>query len=97
MATWLYGSSGTPVAFMQGDRVFSRYGHFIGRLDGDEVWHGRYIGEILRGDRLLHDTRKGLVIRGTPGVPGTPGIPGLPAMKAAIMLPPGFRDVELED
>ena len=47
MATWLYDSSGTPVAFMRDDRVFSRYGHFIGRLDGNEVWHGRYIGEIL--------------------------------------------------
>ena len=97
MATWLYNSSGTPVAFVEGDKVFSRYGHFVGRVDGNEVWHGRYIGEILRGNRFLHNTRKSSVIRGTPGVPGTPGIPGLPGMKGYIAPPAGYRDVELED
>lgn len=95
MATWLYSSAGTPVAFIRDDKVFSRSGRFIGRLDGDEVWHGRYIGEIMRGDRFLRDTRKGSVIRGTPGVPGTPGIPGLPGVKGAITIPPGYQDVEL--
>ena len=97
MTTWLYNSSGTPVAFIRDDKVFSRYSHFIGRLDGNEVWHGRYKGEIVKGDRFLYDTRKGSVIRGTPGVPGMPGIPGLPGMKGAIALPAGYRDVELED
>ena len=97
MATWLYNSSGTPVAFVKGDTVFSKHGHFIGRVDGNEVWHGRYIGEILRGNRFFHNTRKSSVIRGTPGVPGTPGIPGLPGMKGYIALPAGYRDVELKD
>ena len=97
MATWLYNSSGTPVAFIRDDKVFSRHGHFIGRLDDSEVWHGSYKGEIVRGDRFLYNARKGSVIRGTPGIPGMPGIPGLPGMKAAIALPAGYRDVELED
>lgn len=96
MATWLYNSSGTPVAFIRDDKVFSRHGHFVGRLDGSEVWHGSYKGEIVRGDRFLYNTRKGSVIRGTPGIPGMPGIPGLPGMKAAIALPAGYRDVGLE-
>jgi hypothetical protein len=64
MAKWLYNSSGTPVAFIKDDKVFSKHGHFVGRLDGDEVWHGHYIGEILRGDRFLYDTRKSSVILG---------------------------------
>lgn len=97
MATWLYDSSGTPVAFLSDDKVFSRHGHFIGRLDDNEVWHGHYIGEIVKDDRFLYDTRKGASIRSTPGVPGTPGIPGMPGMKGAIALPAGYRDVELED
>ena len=97
MAKWLYNSSGTPVAFIRDDKVFSKHGRFVGRLDGDEVWHSRYIGEILRGDRFLYDTKKGSVIRGTPSIPGTPGIPGLPGLKGTIVPPVGYQDVELKD
>lgn len=96
MATWLYDSSGTPVAFVKDDKVFSGYGRFIGRLDSNEVWRGSYKGEIVRGDRFLYDTRKGSIIGGIPGIPGTPGIPGLPGTKGAIALPSGYRDIELE-
>jgi len=96
MTTWLYSSSGSPVAFISGDNVFSRYGHFIGRLEGSEVWHGSYKGEIVGSDHFLYNISKGSVIRGTPGTPGTPGIPGLPGMKGAMAVPGGYRDVELE-
>jgi hypothetical protein len=97
MASWLYNSSGRPIAFVSDDKVFSRSGLFMGRLDGNEVWHGSYKGEIVKGDRFLYKTNKGSVIRGTPGVPGTPGIPGLPGAKGSIALPAGYRDVEIHE
>lgn len=67
MATWLFNSSGEPIAFIKEDKVFSANADFIGRLDGDEVWHGRYKGEIYRENRFLYKTSKGSVVRGTPG------------------------------
>lgn len=97
MAQWLFDSSGTPIAFINGDKVFSESGSFIGRLDGDEIWHGEYKGEIVKGDRLLYKTSKGSVIRGMPGTPGIPGIPGTPGSKGSIGLPGGYRDVDLEE
>ena len=59
MAKWLYNSRGNRIAFINEDRVFSRSGRFIGRLDGDEVWHGSYKGEIVKDNRFLYNTRKG--------------------------------------
>ncbi|GAB2889013.1 hypothetical protein GCM10027046_16820 [Uliginosibacterium flavum] len=97
MATWLFDSQGHPIVFVKDDKVFSGNGRFIGRLDDDEVWHGRYKGEIVKGDRFLYKTSKGSVIRGTPGTPGIPGIPGRPGSKSTISVPSGYRDVILEE
>jgi len=97
MARWLYDSAGRPVAFIKDNKVFSQSGRFIGRLDGNEVWHGSYKGEIVRDDRFLYKTTKGLVIRGMPGTPGIPGIPGIPGAKSGISVPAGYRDVELDE
>ena len=33
MAKWLYNLHGHPIAFVNGDKVFSKKGSFIGRLD----------------------------------------------------------------
>lgn len=96
MAQWLFDSTGRPIVFIKDDKVFSRSGRFIGSLDGNEVWHGSYKGEIVKGDRFLYKTTKGSVIRGTPGTPGTPGIPGIPGAKAGISMPSGYRDVDLD-
>jgi hypothetical protein len=76
MARWLYDSKGRPIAFVSGENVFSRGGRFIGKLAGDEIWHGRYKGEIVRDDRFLYGLTKGSVVRSTPGTPGIPGLPG---------------------
>ena len=38
MTRWVYDSAGRPIAFIKDDKVFSRSGRFIGRLDGNEVW-----------------------------------------------------------
>jgi hypothetical protein len=96
MATWLYDSHGTPIAFVSGQNVFSRNGQFVGRLEGTEVWNGGYHGEIVSGDRLLSRRGKPSVIRGKPGIPGTPGIPGIPGSTGARGLPGGFDDVRLD-
>lgn len=97
MAKWLFDSSGHPIVFVKDDKLFSKSGRFVGRLDGDEVWHGRYKGEIVREDRFLYKNSKGSVIRGMPGIPGTPGIPGIPGSKGAIGMPSGYRDVEFDE
>lgn len=96
MATWLFNSTGAPIAFIKDDKVFSAHSDFIGRLDGDEVWHGRYKGEIYRENRFLYKTSKGSIVRGTPGTPGRPGVPARPASKSSISMPSGYRDVELD-
>jgi hypothetical protein len=95
MARWLFNSHGDPIAFVSGDKVFSRSGTFIGRFDRNEVWHGRYRGEVVKDDRFLYKQSKASVVRGTPGTPGTPGIPGLPGSRPTISLPAGYRDADL--
>jgi hypothetical protein len=96
MARWLFSSTGKPIAFINADYVYSCSGHFIGRLNGDEVWHGSYKGEICKDDRFLYKTTKGTIIRGTPGTPGTPSIPGIPGNKGSISIPAGYRDVTVD-
>lgn len=97
MTQWLFDSAGKPIAFVNQNKVFSRSGHFIGRLEGNEVWHGSYKGEIIKNDRFLYKTTKGTIIHGTPGTPGTPGIPGIPGNRGSISVPVGYRDVALDD
>lgn len=102
MATWLFDSSGHPKWFVVegGDgtqEVFSREGlpDFVGRLDGSEVWHGDYLGEIidLQGLRVLYNTRKGRTPRPIPPMPSSPTIPAIPTQIMPVMLPPGYRDI----
>ena len=95
MATWLFNSSGKPVAFVVDDKVFVRGGPFLGYLDGNEIWHGRYKGEIVSGNRLLYKTGKGSVIRGRLGTPGRPGTPGIPGSIGSVRVS-GYTDVDFE-
>lgn len=92
---WLYNSGGQPIAYVDGENVFSSSGRFVGRLSGNEVWHGAYIGEIVNGDRLLRRTYSSTTIRGIPGIPGTPGIPGRPGNIGVIGIPGGYEDVNI--
>jgi len=84
LTPFLVYAIGQPVAFISGKNVFSRSGRFVGLLDGKEVWHGSYKGEIVKQNRFLYNTTKGSVIRGTPGIPGSPGIPGIPGSKVPL-------------
>jgi hypothetical protein len=97
MASWLYDSHGRPVAFLSGKDVFSRRGKWLGELEGKEVWKGKYIGEIVKGDYLLARHGHPHSVKGTPGTPGTPGIPGIPGTRGSSGLPAGYSDIELED
>lgn len=54
MAKWLFSWKGEPIAFISEDMVYTRRGDFVGCLEGMEVWHGSYKGEIYQADRLLY-------------------------------------------
>ena len=95
MARWLYSSRGEPIAFVHGEAVFSSTGHFLGRFDGNEVWHGKYVGEVIDDDRFLRRRGKDNVNRGRGGTPGSPGVPGRPGNKGDHGLPGNYEDVEL--
>ena len=95
MTRWLYSSRGEPIAFVNGEDVFSSSGRYVGRLDGNEVWHGRYIGEVVDDDRFLRRRGKGGVDRGRGGIPGSPGVPGRPGNKGGHGLPGSYEDIEL--
>jgi len=97
MAKWLYSSSGEPIAFINGNDIFSYKGIYIGRLDGTEVWHGTYKGEIVKRDLLLFKSSKSSNTRGSPGTPGSPGIPGRPGSRGAGSVPSGYRDIDLDE
>lgn len=99
MARWLYSSRGEPIAFVHGEHVFSSTGRHVGQIDGNEVWNGRYLGEIVRGDLFLRrrGTGKESVVRGRGGTPGSPGVPGRPGNRGSSGLPGNFEDVELQD
>jgi hypothetical protein len=98
MATtrWFYNSDGDPIAFIQGENVYSVLGDYVGKLDSDkQVWNGEYIGELYADDRLIYNSSKLFGNRKMPGLPGLPGFFGEPTYKGSMTLPLGYRDVEL--
>jgi hypothetical protein len=97
MVRWLFSSSGRPVAFVTDGRVFLRSGRFLGHLEGHEVWHGRYRGEVVFDDRLAFQPGRDGHLPERPIPPGPPGAPGEPASRGAVSLPPGLRDIAADD
>jgi len=95
MAKWFFDSNGTPIVFLRGNKVFSKSGDYIGRLKGNEVWHGSYKGEIVKGNRFLYRTTKGSVVHSPPSTPAGTSTPSSPSSKPGIALPSGYRDVQL--
>lgn len=47
MATWYYNLAGHPIAFAHQGKVYNPNGIFVGRLQGNEVWCGAYVGELV--------------------------------------------------
>ena len=94
MAKWLYSSRGQPIAFMHNsDQVFSETREFIGFLDGNEVWHGSYKGELVKGDMLLTKQGNGAVSKGRSGTPCCPGIPSRPGSRGICGIVSGYDDL----
>ena len=67
---------GGPIAFVHGEDVISASGRFVGRFDGNEIGHGKYVGEVIDDDRFLSRRGQGNIRRGRSEVPGSPGRPG---------------------
>jgi hypothetical protein len=96
MTRWLYNSDGDPIAFIQGDNVFSSRGDFVGKLFPDKsVWNGEYIGELFGDDRLIYNATKLHENRKLPGLPGLPGFFGEASFKSPLTIPLGYRDLDL--
>ena len=93
---WLFNSAGKPIAFLLGRDVFFESGHYLGRLDDkQEIWHGRYKGEILDGDRLFRQRTPSSFTRAHSGTPATPAIPISKPTAAPASVPTGYEDVEV--
>jgi hypothetical protein len=92
MENWLYNPEGKPVAFINGEEVYSSNGEYIGHLVGNEVLNGGYAGEILWGYLLVRDDRK------PKNMPTTfnrriPNTPEVPEYKGFTFVPLQYVDV----
>ena len=94
LTPFLVYAIGQPVAFISGKNVFSRSGRFVGLLDGKEVWHGSYKGEIVKQNRFLQHN-KGLGYTWDAGHSWFPRYSGDTRLTGSISLPGGYRDVKL--
>jgi hypothetical protein len=95
MLKHFFNSQGRPIAYVHDDCVFLYPNRFLGRMDGDEVWHGVYVGEIVNGNRLLYREAEGREPRPAakaifaPGMPIQPwGVSACPAAGRAKMPAP---------
>lgn len=95
MSKWLYNSSGTPIAFISGNNVFLKSGTFLGKLQGDEVWNGNYIGEIVKDDYLARKTSTSHASRVSLVTPASPVSPVQPVGRVGTSLPSGFEDIKI--
>lgn len=96
MTRWLFNSDGDPIAFIQGEKVFTTRGDYVGMIYPDKtIWNGDYIGELFADDRIIYNATKLHGNRKMPGLPGLPGFVGDPPFKGPVTIPLGYRDVDL--
>ena len=97
MAQWLFDSVGSPIAFIADEHyVYHMSGECIGKIVGGKVWNRQYVGDIV-GDRLFYNLAKiSNAVQVTLPV-SRPGIPTSPPAKSKIRIPPGYRDVYLDE
>jgi hypothetical protein len=57
---WFWTWGGNCFGFREGDALYTYLGLQIGQFHGDEIYasDGRYLGEIMSGDRLITDRSK---------------------------------------
>ncbi len=71
---WLWTRGGKCFGYRDGDDLRTYYGHHVGRFSGDTVYdrHGRYLGEIRSGNRLIR-RKSGSSVRGFSFTPWAKG------------------------
>jgi hypothetical protein len=100
MATWFFNSFGVPIAFVgMNNLVFHRSGTFIGLLVDREIWdnRARYVGEVIRDNRLFHNKATVHMPKVLPMLPYGPSIPNSPSNQGRLIPPPGFVDLEFDE
>jgi hypothetical protein len=96
MSRWLYSSTGIPIAFEADGLVYARSGKFLGRLDGTEVWHDRYVGEIVHGEIFVRKTFRPILVREAETSRDPPDPGALPPPREPVVLTSEFQDLEPE-
>lgn len=91
---WLFNSTGLPIAFVQNNDVFTPEGKFIGEVIKNEVFNGKYAGEIVDDDRLYFNPLKADKFDWHLSLPSMPYIPKTPYSKYFAYLPAGLKDFE---
>jgi hypothetical protein len=92
---WFYNSKGRAIAFSVEKNVFTRRGRFLGALDGEDVWNGRYIGSIVDGDQILYRLNYQSGTKDAPIPPGSPGISSIPSDRAGRGIRSGYKDLDI--
>jgi hypothetical protein len=97
MAKWLFDSVGSPIAFIANEHyVFHISGECIGKIIDGNVWNKQYVGEI-RGDRLFYKEKAVNFVPVITLPVSRPGLPTPPMAKSKVLIPPGYRDVYLDE
>jgi hypothetical protein len=96
----LFSSRGEWIGFVAGSNVFTPTGRWVGFFPGEHGvvadQSGRYVGEVVGGDRLIARKVPPRLARGArPAFPGHPALPARPERHAASGLPAGWVDVAL--
>ncbi|GJG88788.1 hypothetical protein tb265_40570 [Gemmatimonadetes bacterium T265] len=95
----LFNSRGQHIANESGGRLYAPAGGNVGRqIDGAGIFvdlNGRYLGEVVYGDRLLSDQSSGYRATnfGNAGTTGSIGNAGDPGSHGAIGVPGGYEDI----
>lgn len=95
MTKWLFDSRGSGVAFISGGNVFTAEGKFVGKLEGNEIWNGSYVGEVIQGERLARRRMPPMGLHGLPALPGLPSLPGLTGLRGTMLYPATHEDLDL--
>jgi hypothetical protein len=53
MLKWFFDSIGMPIAFAIDDAVWTPMLKFVGYIEGNQVWHVEYKGEVIFENRLV--------------------------------------------
>jgi hypothetical protein len=63
---WLWTWGGTCFGYRDGDNLWTRHGHHVGRFAGSEVYacNGAYLGEMMGTSRLITRQTKTRLIQG---------------------------------